>query len=1061
MDIPPCPGRFWHYLIVTASNASQAAAYEYQLTMRRSLGLLNSVREVLVVPDPGGRRVGSGGSTLCCLLEVIRREVGCDPKLVDQQAWLDALRRLRILIIHAGGDSRRLPAYGPCGKVFVPVPGDGDSSLSLTLFDLQLPVYLDLPAPDGNVGQVVIAAGDVLLRFNPEEVGFAAGGITGLGCAASPEQASAHGVYCVSPSGIVRRFLQKPSPEVQNREQAVNAYGQSVLDIGVFSFDAATAVALLDMANVQANTRGEFAWNGPVGAAIDRYGLDFYREIACAFGTETSLPRYIAAARAGGSPWGDLVLERVYRTVSSISCRVQPLKRCEFLHFGTSRQLIESGQQLLRSGNGLASSSKDWLSLNNQVFAPERTAGSNAWVEGCSIRDQLTLAGDNLVVGVDIQQPLALPQRACLDLLPGKDRADRPVTFIRCYHIDDRLHEAADRGTLSGLPLARWEASVCDDGSELWDEAVPTDSRTGWNARLFPAESKSTHYGRWLWMLEPEKASPAQWREWSQAERFSLEEMARLADQEAFQQRRLRFRAEEIRRSLCRYLRHDSEFSASDLARILTLSEDAAAWVAEFLAETRRRDQIDSTEPVEEAFAAARGLHTLGASLLRLHERELAAPNLDQIKQMLDPETAVWLAERSLMPREEATFAGWCEELQATAFRSVRQKIVASVRRCEDTPRNALRSDEIVWGRAPARLDLTGGWTDTPPYSLEHGGTVLNVAVLLNGQPPLQVYARRTSDTLIRVRSIDLGTHLDINCWDELFDYNSAVGEFSLAKAALVTSGFTPSHGNSLRNHTLREVLTQFGGGIEITTLAAIPKGSGLGTSSIMGAVLLAVIHRMIGRQLTPTELFHAVLRLEQELTTGGGWQDQIGGTVGGLKLITTQPGLVPEAVIRYVPADVLDARLNGGCTLLYYTGITRLAKNILQTVVGRYLDRDRDAMAALRQLGKHATSMAEAMARRDLAAFGSSVDVAWQLNKQLDPHSTTDEIESLLNRVREHLYGAKLLGAGGGGFLLLVCRSPECAQEVRRVLEADPPNPRARFFDFDVSLQGLAISVC
>ena len=76
----------------------------------------------------------------------------------------------------------------------------------------------------------------------------------------------------------------------------------------------------------------------------------------------------------------------------------------------------------------------------------------------------------------------------------------------------------------------------------------------------------------------------------------------------------------------------------------------------------------------------------------------------------------------------------------------------------------------------------------------------------------------------------------------------------------------------------LRDFLTQYGGGLEITTLAAIPKGSGLGTSSIMGAVLLAVIHRVLGRELSPSELFHNVLRLEQKLTTGGGWQDQIGG---------------------------------------------------------------------------------------------------------------------------------------------------------------------------------------
>ena len=163
------------------------------------------------------------------------------------------------------------------------------------------------------------------------------------------------------------------------------------------------------------------------------------------------------------------------------------------------------------------------------------------------------------------------------------------------------------------------------------------------------------------------------------------------------------------------------------------------------------------------------------------------------------------------------------------AFESLRQTIVASGSRSAEPPLSVLRSDEIVWGRAPARLDLAGGWTDTPPYALEHGGTVLNAAVLLNGQPPVQAFARVTPEPVLRVRSIDLGTHLDINCWDDLFDYSSALGEFSLVKAALVLSGFTPSSGASFRNRTLRNVLTSFGGGLELTTLAAIPKGSGLG----------------------------------------------------------------------------------------------------------------------------------------------------------------------------------------------------------------------------------------
>jgi len=228
-----------------------------------------------------------------------------------------------------------------------------------------------------------------------------------------------------------------------------------------------------------------------------------------------------------------------------------------------------------------------------------------------------------------------------------------------------------------------------------------------------------------------------------------------------------------------------------------------------------------------------------------------------------------------------------------------------------------------------------------------------------------------------------------------------------------------------------------------------------------MGAVLLAVINRMMGRSLSQARLFYNVLRLEQELTTGGGWQDQIGGSIGGLKLVTTKVGQVPEATIRYVPADVLDPRLNGGQTLLYYTGVTRLAKNILQNVVGRYLDRDRQAMSALGRLAGLASRMAEAMGRKEIQQFGTLIDSAWGLNQQLDPHSPTGEMEELLSRIRPYLFGAKLLGAGGGGFLLLIAKSPADAERITCLLEESPPNARARFFDFQVSDLGLAVSVC
>src|SRR5271166_1103969 len=239
------PSESWDYLILTAANGDQAAAYEAQIRMRRETGQLTQVRDTVVVADPEGRRVGSGGSTLQCLLEVLRRETKAGQSITDFAAAEKVLRSLRILIVHAGGDSRRLPAYSPCGKIFIPLPGGNQPQIGFTLFDRLVPAFLALPAGTPGAGQVVVAAGDALIRFDPAAVHFGGPGITALGALASPQEAARHGVLCPNADGSVRLYLQKPDVRAQGEAGAIGRDGRSVLDIGIMSFDAGAAATLL------------------------------------------------------------------------------------------------------------------------------------------------------------------------------------------------------------------------------------------------------------------------------------------------------------------------------------------------------------------------------------------------------------------------------------------------------------------------------------------------------------------------------------------------------------------------------------------------------------------------------------------------------------------------------------------------------------------------------------------------------------------------------------------------------------------------------------------------
>jgi galactokinase/mevalonate kinase-like predicted kinase len=161
------------------------------------------------------------------------------------------------------------------------------------------------------------------------------------------------------------------------------------------------------------------------------------------------------------------------------------------------------------------------------------------------------------------------------------------------------------------------------------------------------------------------------------------------------------------------------------------------------------------------------------------------------------------------------------------------------------------------------------------------------------------------------------------------------------------------------------------------------------------------------------------------------------------------------------VPSDILNPRDNGGTTLLYYTGLTRLAKDILRQVVGGFLNRDREIMAALRGVHQVARQTVDAMSRKNAEELGHLTNVHWRLTKILCPEISNDQVEELIERVRPHTYGARLIGAGSGGFMLIICKSPEAAARVRADLEAKPLNDCSRFFDFEVNNEGLKVTAC
>ena len=405
-----------------------------------------------------------------------------------------------------------------------------------------------------------------------------------------------------------------------------------------------------------------------------------------------------------------------------------------------------------------------------------------------------------------------------------------------------------------------------------------------------------------------------------------------------------------------------------------------------------------------------------------------------------------------LMTRiHNAMFLGDSEK----AFALLREGLCNAAVADQQQPSLCVADDQIVWGRSPVRIDIAGGWTDTPPYCLMEGGNVINFAIELNGQPPLQAYVKPSKEPRIVLRSIDLGAMEVIETNEQLMDFMHVGSPFSIPKAALVLAGF----GQYAPLSTLNSQLKAFGCGIELTLLSAIPAGSGLGTSSILASTVLGALNDFCGLGWDKNEIGRRTLMLEQMLTTGGGWQDQFGGVLGGVKLLQTGRGFDQSPQVRWLPNDLWTQPEYRACHLLYYTGITRTAKSILAEIVRRMFLNHHAELNLLREMKAHTMEMYEAIQRNDFQQMGQLVRKTWQQNQALDSGTNPSEVAALTSLIDDLCLGYKLPGAGGGGYLYMIAKDPEAAVRIKQILGEHRQNKNARFVEISLSTTGLQIS--
>lgn len=352
-------------------------------------------------------------------------------------------------------------------------------------------------------------------------------------------------------------------------------------------------------------------------------------------------------------------------------------------------------------------------------------------------------------------------------------------------------------------------------------------------------------------------------------------------------------------------------------------------------------------------------------------------------------------------------------------FSAIQSEVLDSTIRNLVYNKNARIIKERHTVKLPLRVNWGGGWSDTPPYCNENGGTVLNMAILLNGEKPVEVTLERTDERKVVFDSRDMDVHGEFTEIEELQQTGDPFDPFALQKACLLACGIIPKEG-----HSLEEVLEHLGGGfIMHSEVTDVPKGSGLGTSSILSAACVKAVFEFMGIPYTEEDLYSHVLAMEQIMSTGGGWQDQVGGLTPGLKYITSMSGIDQKLKVSHVEIpDRVKKELEERFCLIY-TGQRRLARNLLRDVIGRYVGNEPESLFALEEIRKVAALMRFELERGNVDGFAKLLDYHWELSKKVDAGSSNTLIEQIFGSVEEFIDGILVCGAGGGGFLQVILK--------------------------------------
>lgn len=956
----------WDYIVLTASNDEQANAFQSQITYRQNKNVLPCKTKYLVLPDPDGKRVGSGGATL----QVLR-------KLAEQEDIAGDFHNKRILVIHSGGDSKRVPQYSVCGKLFSPVPRELPDGRASTLFDEFLIGMAGVPSRFRE-GMLVLS-GDVLLLFNPLQIDAQFHGAAAISMKSPVDVGKDHGVFLNNGKDYVKKFLHKQSIETLEKLGAVNTHGNVDLDTGAVLFDVNLMNALLSLVQTDGKIDAEkYARFVNEKSRISLYG-DFLYPLA----EDSTLEQYYKE-----QPEGTFCEEltecrtRIWEALHSFRMKLICLSPAEFIHFGTTRELLALLTDEIADYEYL-----DWKPMVFTNYKSEKkiqTAVHNALIEGtvqladkCYVenswlRGNTVLEKDCVISQLELKD-VTVPSMVLHGVALKRENGEKRY-IVRGYGIKDNPKKTLEeRGIFLDGDLQSFINLNNLKTEDIWE----SEDHSLWKAKLYPvtdSQEKAVSWALLLHRMSSEKADEVKVSEWKSLKRYSLEESFQIADasvlvpwEEKLENRIL------IERFLNRLRAGEHYVDSLKTFGITELDEKQFDMLMEM---------AEKELPFEEKI---RVLYSISRSM-KFMKKNFHGTSYDQI--------------------EQKCFA----TIQQEIFKASNVNQVKKYKIAENQVKVSL----------PVRVNWGGGWTDTPPYCNEKGGVVLNAAILLNGQEPIEVELRKLPEKHVEFASLDLDAHGVVTTAAEIQDCHNPYDSFALHKAALIACGIIPMEGEA----DLEKILDEMGGGFYMSTcVKGVPKGSGLGTSSILSGACVRALGKFLGTNWSDSDVYELVLNLEQIMSTGGGWQDQVGGLTGGIKYITSRSGMKQKLKVEYLDLDEATKTELQERFALIYTGQRRLARNLLRDVVGNYIGGKEESKEALEEMKHLAVMMRYELEQGDVNAFAKLLNEHWEVSKKLDAGSTNTCIDQIFASCEDLIDGKFISGAGGGGFLQVILK--------------------------------------